>query len=59
MYKKLGRMIAEDCPVILGVHRITVQLRQNWIKNSMYDEFTYPRAKYIRIDLEAKKKFGN
>jgi ABC-type transport system substrate-binding protein len=56
MYKKLARMVAEDCPVIMGVHRIAVALRQGWIKNSMYDEFPFARAKYIRIDLDAKKK---
>jgi oligopeptide transport system substrate-binding protein len=56
MYKKLGRMVAEDCPVILGVHRMAIAVRQPWIKNGMYDEFPYPRAKYIRIDLETKKK---
>ncbi len=59
MYKKLARMVAEDCPVILGVHRIIIALRQGWIKNDLVDEFPYPRAKYISIDAEAKKKIGN
>jgi ABC-type oligopeptide transport system substrate-binding subunit len=56
MYKKLGRMVAEECPVILGLHRIVIALRQPWIKNGLYDEFVYPRAKYLRVDMEAKKK---
>ncbi|MGZ6465070.1 MAG: ABC transporter substrate-binding protein, partial [Bdellovibrionota bacterium] len=58
MYKKLSHMISEDCPVILGAHRIGVDLRHPWIKNQMVDEFPYPRSKFIRIDLEAKKKYG-
>src|SRR5690606_28598878 len=41
MYKKLGRMVAEDCPVILGVHRINVSPRHPWIKNGKYDEFAF------------------
>ncbi|MGE3260180.1 MAG: ABC transporter substrate-binding protein [Bacteriovoracia bacterium] len=58
LYKKLGRMVAEDCPVILGLHRLVVSLRQPWILNSKYDEFAYNRAKYLRVDLETKKKYG-
>jgi ABC-type oligopeptide transport system substrate-binding subunit len=59
MYKKLARMVAEDCPVILGVNRIAVNLRQGWIRNSVVDEFTYPRAKYLKIDPDARKRYGN
>jgi oligopeptide transport system substrate-binding protein len=58
MYKKLGRMIAEDTPVVMGLHRIAVTLRHPWIKNAKYDEFAFNRAKYLKIDLEAKKKYG-
>jgi hypothetical protein len=50
-------MVAEECPVILGLHRITVGLYQPWIKNSKYDEFAFNRAKYLRIDLETKKQY--
>ena len=53
IYKKLARMIVEDCPVIFGVHRIGVALRQAWLKNDMIDEFPFARSKYVKIDLEA------
>lgn len=56
MYKKLARIVVEDTPVVLGEHRIGVGLRQPWIKNSKYDEFAFNRAKYLRIDIEEKKK---
>jgi oligopeptide transport system substrate-binding protein len=57
MYSKLAQMIAEDCPVVLGVHRLSVGLRQGWIKNDAYDDnLAFPRSKFLRIDLEAKKK---
>lgn len=56
MYKKLAIMVAEDCPVILGLHRIGAGLRQGWIRNSKYDEFAFNRAKYLRVDVEAKKR---
>ena len=58
LYKKLGRMVAEDCPVVMGLHRIAVGLRHPWVKNAKYDEFAFNRAKYLKIDLEAKKKYG-
>lgn len=58
MYKRLARMVAEDSPVVLGVHRIAVTLRQPWIRNAKYDEFAFNRGKYLRIDLEEKKKYG-
>lgn len=58
MYKKLGRMVADDAPVVMGLHRIAVALRQPWIKNAKHDEFAFNRSKYLKIDLEAKKKYG-
>ncbi len=58
MYKKLGRMVAEDAPVVMGLHRISVTLRHPWIKNDRYDEFSFNRSKYLKIDQEAKKKYG-
>lgn len=58
MYKKLGRMVAMDAPVVMGSHRIAVGLRQPWVRNYKYDELSFNRAKYMRVDLDAKKKFG-
>jgi oligopeptide transport system substrate-binding protein len=58
LYKQLGRMVAEDCPVVMGLHRIAVGLRHPWIKNAKFDEFAFNRAKYLKVDLEAKKKHG-
>lgn len=58
MYKRLARMVAEDTPVVMGVHRIVVGLSQPWLKNDKYLEFAYNSAKYLRLDLEAKKKYA-
>lgn len=59
LYKKLAQKLAEDTPAVFGAHRISVGLRQPWIKYAMYDEFPMNRAKYIKIDVEAKKKAGH
>ncbi len=59
MYAKLAHMVAEDCPVVLGVHRLAVNLRQPWIKNDLFDDvLPFARAKFLRIDQEIKKKYG-
>jgi oligopeptide transport system substrate-binding protein len=57
MYKKLAKMVADDVPVVFGNHRIGVGLRQPWIRNAKYDEFSTNRAKYLRVDVETKKKY--
>jgi oligopeptide transport system substrate-binding protein len=58
IYKRLARMIAEDTPVVLGVHRLSLWLKQPWIRNFKVNSFHTNRAKYLRVDLEAKKKYG-
>lgn len=59
MYKKLARTIAEDVPVILGVHRLVIYVRHKWVLNDLHDEFPFSRDKYLRLDAETKKKLGN
>jgi len=58
IYKRLARMVAEDVPVVLGVHRMAPWLTQPWIKNFKPTSFHTNRAKYLRIDLEVKKNSG-
>lgn len=56
LYKQLARILAEDCPVILGVNRISLTLSQPWIKNIKYQEFAINQSKYTRVDMDLKKK---
>jgi oligopeptide transport system substrate-binding protein len=56
-YQQLAKMLAEDCPVILGVHRLALSLRHPWVSNYKVQEFPINTAKYIRIDLDVKKQF--
>ncbi len=57
IYERLAKMIAEDVPVVLGVHRISLGLTQPWLKNYKYSEFPLNIAKYLRVDLDKKKKY--
>ena len=57
LYKELAEILAEDTPVILGVHRISMSLSQSWVKNDKYQEFQINLAKYLKIDTEIKKKY--
>lgn len=58
IYKRLARMVVEDTPVVLGLHRVAVTLTQPWLRNFKASEFHTNFAKYLRIDLESKKKYG-
>lgn len=56
MYERLAKMIADDVPVVLGVHRLSLGLTQPWLKNYKYAEFPLNIAKYLRVDSGEKKK---
>jgi oligopeptide transport system substrate-binding protein len=58
LYGRLARMVSEDVPVVLGVHRMVPWLIQPWVRNFKPSSFHTNRAKYLRIDLDAKKKAG-
>ena len=55
LYRQMAKIVAEDCPVVFGVHRFAITLLQGWIQNYRYDDSAYPRSKYIRIDADLKK----
>lgn len=55
LYEKLNRMAAESVPLIYGVHRQTYLLKHGWVKNFINTDFEAGVAKYLNIDLEAKK----
>jgi hypothetical protein len=57
LYKELALMLVEDCPIVLGVHRIAVGLIHPWFKNYKYSEFHINQAKYYRVDKAIKKQY--
>jgi ABC-type transport system substrate-binding protein len=55
LYKELNLKIAEEMPIIFGVHRMSFVLHQSWLKNYTLTEFTAGQSKYLSVDLEKKK----
>lgn len=56
LYRQLAQMVAEDCPVVLDLHRIAVTLHQPWLRNWKHMEFANNGAKYLGVNMDLKRK---
>jgi ABC-type transport system substrate-binding protein len=54
IYKRMVKILVEECPWIVNTHRMTFALTQPWFKNFKPHEFSKNRAKYYRIDIAAR-----
>ena len=54
LYEKLNRIAAELVPWIYGVHRMSFVIKNGWLKNFKYTEFSHGQAQYLTSDLKAK-----
>lgn len=55
LYQQMARMLVEDCPWVFGVHRQEYWLSHGWLKNMKPHELDHAKAKYLRVDPEARK----
>jgi oligopeptide transport system substrate-binding protein len=55
LYQKMVKILAEDCPWVPQVHRMTYALVQPWLKNYKIHDFDHTRAKYYRVEPSLKK----
>ncbi|MBL6990764.1 MAG: ABC transporter substrate-binding protein [Bacteriovoracaceae bacterium] len=55
LYEKMNRMIAEEMPVIWGLHRQDYVLYQGWLKNYIRSDFETGQVQYLNMDIEKKK----
>ncbi len=55
-YAKLAQKLANEVPLMLGVHRTSYVLKQSWLKNYKFSTFSHGNAKYFDIDLDVKKE---
>jgi ABC-type transport system substrate-binding protein len=55
LYKKMVKLLVEDCPWIFGAHRLGYALTQPWLKNYKVSDFDHSRYKYYRVDSQLKK----
>ena len=54
LYEQLAKIVAEDVPVVFGVHRVNLNLTQPWLANYKYSEFPLNEAKYLDVRLDVK-----
>lgn len=55
LYRQMVAILAEDCPWIFNVHRISFGLTQPWMRNYKRHGFEHNSAKYYRIDFTLRK----
>ena len=56
LYEELNQMVAEEVPLLLGVHRAKIVLKHSWLKNYKFSTFNHGHAKYYDVDMKAKEK---
>ena len=56
LYRKMERMLQEDCPAIFTQHRVAFILHYDWLKNYKPGVFAYGLMRYHKIDLSAREK---
>jgi ABC-type transport system substrate-binding protein len=56
LYRELNQLVAEEAPMILGVHRAKVVLKHKWLKNYKFSTFNHGHAKFYEVDMKEKEK---
>ena len=56
LYEKMNKMVAEEVPIIYGVHRQNYTLKQTWMKNFVASDFDAGRSQYLNVDKATKSK---
>ncbi len=54
LYKKMARIVAEECPWIMGTHRLSFGLTHKWLKNYKPNDVAANTIKYYKIDTKEK-----
>jgi len=55
LYEKMNRLVAEEMPLLFGVHRQMFDLHHAWFTNYIYSDFETGDSVYFGVDLEIKK----
>lgn len=56
LYRKMERIVCNDCPAIFTMHGVAYIPYYKYLKNIKPNPFMYGTAKYRNIDLELRKK---
>lgn len=55
IYAEAAQIAAEDCPWIMGVHRLSYALEHPWIKTRVFRDIGAGYSKYLDIDVEMRE----
>ncbi|MEW6040968.1 MAG: ABC transporter substrate-binding protein [Elusimicrobiota bacterium] len=56
IYQKMAKMVVEDTPWIMGVHRMAYALNHSWLKNYKPHDIGHNFIKYYRIDTQERSR---
>jgi ABC-type transport system substrate-binding protein len=56
LYEELCKIVAEEMPLIFGVHRQGYTLTHGWLKNYISTDFEAHQEIYLNVDIEKKKE---
>ena len=56
LYRKMERIVQEDCPAVFLVHGVAFVLHYDWLKNYKPHVFGYGLLKYQKVDLPLRRK---
>ncbi|MCK4851374.1 MAG: hypothetical protein KAT11_08485, partial [Phycisphaerae bacterium] len=59
LYRKMERIVQEDCPAVFLVHGVAFVLHYDWLKNYKPHVFGYGLLKYQKVDLPLRRKAGD
>jgi oligopeptide transport system substrate-binding protein len=54
LYMEAAQIAAEECPWIMGVHRLSYALEQSWLKTRLFRDIGAGYSKYYDIDTEER-----
>lgn len=55
LYKRMAKIVIEDCPRIWGAHRMNVDVTQPWMKNYKWNDVSHDQFQYYGVEPSAKK----
>ena len=58
LYARMARIISEDCPVMMTTEPEAFVVHYEWVKNFKPHPVGYGFAKYIRIDVDQRRRLG-
>jgi len=57
LYKKMSKIVQEDCPVLFSCIRINFRLNYDWVSNIIPCEYRHGNRAYHKLDVERRRQY--